>query len=155
MDRLRRDMAAGRTDYLHAVIHETLRARAPVVDVVRMLTEPTELCGYLLPARTIVMTSPLLVHRRPDFYPDPQAFKPERFLGSRPDPLQFIPFGGGVRRCLGAALANLEMEVIVGHLVRRFDVRAPSKLDRGKLVGTTMVPNRGAVVVLEERPGAL
>lgn len=152
LDRLLDDLADGDDRYLEGVIKETLRLRAPVVDAVRLLAEPVELDGFVLPAGTIVMAALPLVHRRPELYPDPESFRPERFLDRRPDPYAFAPFGGGVRRCLGAGLAQLELRVVLPVILRRLRPRpARPEAERARLLGTMLVPERGAEVILERR----
>ena len=101
------------------MIQETLRLR-PVISLVnRTLKEPMEFGGYELPAGVKVAPCIYLVHRRPDIYPEPDRFLPERFLDQPPGTYTWIPFGGGVRRCLGGAFAQFEMQVVLRELVRR------------------------------------
>ncbi len=107
-----------------AVVKETLRLRPPITIVARRLAEPTEIGGLHLPAGAVVTPCTHLVHRRPDVYPDPHAFRPERFLERTPGTYTWIPFGGGVRRCLGAAFAEQEMRVVLQALVRSRRLRA-------------------------------
>ncbi len=138
--------------YLDAVIKETLRVRPVITDVARKLTREVEIGGYEIPAGTIVLCVIALVQRRPDLWPDPHAFRPERFLEGQPEPYSWIPFGGGVRRCIGAAFAQFEMTVVLRTIMRRARLRAESPEDeRGVLRHVTVVPARGARVVLEER----
>ena len=138
--------------YLDAVIKETLRVRPVVTDVARKLTRDTEIAGYTVPAGTIVLCVIALVHRRADLWPEPEAFRPERFLEGQPEPYSWLPFGGGVRRCIGAAFAQYEMKVVLRTIMRRARLRADSAEDEvGKLRHVTVVPSRGARVVLEER----
>lgn len=141
--------------YLEAVIEETLRLHAPVIDVVRLLAEPVELNGVALPAGTVVMAALPLVHRRPDLFAEPDSFRPERFLVGRPEPYSFVPFGGGVRRCLGAPLAMLELRAVLPVILQRFRLfPARPETERARLYGTAIVPARGAEVILERRGGA-
>jgi cytochrome P450 len=119
LERLTAEVAADENEYLTAVIQETLRLR-PVISLVnRTLKAPMEFGGYQLPAGVKVAPCIYLVHRRPDVYPDPDRFSPERFLERPPGTYTWIPFGGGVRRCLGGAFAQFEMEVVLRELVRR------------------------------------
>jgi cytochrome P450 family 135 len=123
LDRLAAEVAAGEDAYLKAVVLETLRLR-PVISIVnRTLKEPFEVGGYTLPAGVKVAPCIYLVHRRADVYPEPERFLPERFLEQPPGTYTWIPFGGGVRRCLGGAFAQFEMEVVLRELVARTTVR--------------------------------
>jgi cytochrome P450 family 135 len=117
--RLTEETRAGGTEYLDAVITETLRLRPVISAIARRLTEPVEIGGWELPAGVTVTPSIYLVHRRPDVYPDPKRFLPERFIDNPPGTYTWIPFGGGVRRCLGGAFAHFEMRVVLAELVRR------------------------------------
>lgn len=136
--------------YLEACCHEALRVCSPVVDVGRVVRTPITVGNYRFPAGEVIVPSPLLLHRRPDLYPDPGQFRPERFLGKKPSPFEFIAFGGGARRCLGAAFALFEMKVIVGTLLREAQLRPasaspPEQIRRGITVGP-----RGAVPMVFE-----
>jgi cytochrome P450 len=119
LERLTAEVAEDSDEYLTAVIQETLRLR-PVISLVnRTLKAPMEFGGYELPAGVKVAPCIYLVHRRPDVYPEPDRFLPERFLERPPGTYTWIPFGGGVRRCLGGAFAQFEMQVVLRELVRR------------------------------------
>ena len=96
-----------------------------IVLVIRKLTEPVELGGYELPAGASVTPSIHLVHRDPEIYPEPDRFLPERFLDNPPGTYTWIPFGGGVRRCLGASFAQSEMAVVLHELVTRRELAPP------------------------------
>jgi cytochrome P450 len=117
--RLTDEVRAGENDYLQAVVQETLRLRPVISIVVRRLAEPMEIGGHLLPANVSIVPSIHLVHRRADIYPQPHEFRPERFLEQPTGTYTWIPFGGGVRRCLGAAFAQFEMETVLRELVAR------------------------------------
>jgi cytochrome P450 len=121
--RLREEVEAGEEAYLTATIQETLRLRPVIVIVIRRLTEAIELGGYELPAGTNVVPSIHLVHRDPAIYPEPDRFRPERFLESPPGTYTWIPFGGGVRRCIGAAFAQQEIAIVLRELVARRTIR--------------------------------
>jgi cytochrome P450 len=111
--------AGGDTAYVSAIVKETLRLR-PVISIVqRVLAGPLTVAGYELPAGTVLVPALYLVNRRADVYPDPERFDPERFLGRAPGTYTWIPFGGGVRRCLGAAFAQFEMETVLHELAAR------------------------------------
>lgn len=141
----------GDESYTDAVASEILRLRPPVLDAVRLATRPLELAdGARLEAGTIAMAAPLLVQQRPDLFPDPDRFRPERFLEGKPPPHAYIPFGGGERRCLGAQLALLELKALLRVLAARFTL-APARPapERMRLVGTAIAPAQGACVLLD------
>ncbi len=115
-ERLVAEVDAGETAYLDAVITETLRLRPVLPVVVRRVKAPTTIAGVELPEGATVAPGISLVHRRPEVYPDPDEFRPERFLDEQPGTYTFIPFGGGMRRCLGAAFAQYEMRVVLREL---------------------------------------
>jgi cytochrome P450 len=150
-----RDVARSDDDpdgYVDATIHEAMRAR-PVIPIIgRRVTVPWQLGDYLVPAGTAVLISILLVHHRPDVYPDPFEFRPERFVGRKPGTYTWIPFGGGIRRCLGAALAIAEQQVVLRAIARRTDLRAPDPApERARHRNVTMIPSAGARVVVDAR----
>jgi len=145
-------LAAGEDDYLDATIKETLRARPVIVDVARKLTVPASIGGYELPAGTFVMPAIAAMHYREDLFPDPEEFRPERFLdgGPRPDTYVWIPFGGGVRRCIGAAFAEYEMRVVLGAILERAELSAPDpKPEKVKVRNITLAPGKGTIVRLD------
>jgi cytochrome P450 family 135 len=146
-DKLAR-LREGEDDYLDAVCKETLRLRPILSLVLRRLTEPMEIGGRMLPAGVTVAPCIYLVHRRPDVYPDPLAFRPERFLEQAAGTYTWLPFGGGVRRCLGASFAMFEMKVVLRELASRLDLRPsdprPERMTRRAI---TLVPERGGTVV--------
>jgi cytochrome P450 len=121
LDRVTREVRDQGSDgeYLDAVVKETLRLRPVVPAVIRRLKAPMEIGGYELPAGIFVSPSIYLTHRRPDIYPDPEAFRPERFLERPAGTYTWIPFGGGVRRCLGASFALFEMKVVLATVLER------------------------------------
>ena len=152
LGRLTAEVEAGESeDYLDAVIKETLRVRPVVPEVFRAPTEPTELGGYLFAPGTQVAAAILLVQFDPELYPpDPQAFRPERFLDGAPEPYTWIPFGGGVRRCLGATFATLEMKVVISTILSRTRLRAPrSKGETARFRGVTLLPSRGGEAIVD------
>src|SRR5439155_10756837 len=116
-------VAGGDDDYLDAVVKETLRVRPVVADVVRTLQSEADVAGYRLPAGTVVLPAIALVQRDARQYGDDAlAFRPERFLDGSPPPYTWIPFGGGVRRCIGAAFATLEMKVVLREVLSRVEL---------------------------------
>ncbi|HET7510509.1 MAG TPA: cytochrome P450 [Solirubrobacterales bacterium] len=149
LERLRDEVEAGEDAYLTATIQETLRLRPVIVAVIRQLTEPVELGGYELPAGARVTPSIHLIHRDPEIYPEPERFLPERFLDEPPGTYTWIPFGGGVRRCLGAAFAQFEMQVVLRELVRRHEIPpATPASERPFRRAITETPRHDATVVL-------
>jgi cytochrome P450 family 135 len=149
MARLRDDVLAGEDAYLDAVVKETLRLRPVLPIVARRLTEPWEVAGHRLPAGAAVTPCIWLVHRRPDLYPDPLAFRPERFLERPPGTYTWIPFGGGVRRCIGASFALFEMTAVLAEIVRRVDLEPVAPVDERVARRTiTLTPARQAEVVV-------
>jgi len=152
LERLRAEVAAGDDEYLDAVIEETLRVRPVVPFVGRQLKGSMELSGYELPAGTVVMPAIYLAHTRADVYPDPYAFRPERFLDGAPETYSWIPFGGGTRRCLGGAFAQYEMRVVLRTALTRAKLR-PARKRPEPIVrrNVTLSPRNGTPAVLFER----
>ena len=147
--RLSREVRDGEEEYLRAVVYETLRLR-PVISLVnRTLKTPMEFGGYELPAGVKVVPSIYLVHRRPDVYPEPERFLPERFLSRPPGTYTWIPFGGGIRRCLGGAFAQFEMEVVLRELAARTAIGpARARPERVYRRAITETPRHDAEVIL-------
>jgi cytochrome P450 len=138
--------------YLEATIHEGMRSR-PVIPVIgRRVTVPWRLGEYVVPPEAAVLVSILLLHHRDDVYPRPFEFSPERFVGRKPGTYTWIPFGGGIRRCLGAALAMAEQRVVLHAIARRTDMHAPDpRPERARNRNVTMIPAHGARVVVSSR----
>lgn len=142
----------GRLEYLDAVVKETQRLTPVISFTGRLLRAPARIGGHDLPAGVVVSPAIYLTHRRPDLWPEPERFRPERFLGLRPNPSQFFPFGGGVRRCIGAAFATLEMKVALAEVMRRTTLRiAPGYRPRVVQRAVTHAPSQGMPVVLDAR----
>jgi cytochrome P450 len=147
--RLRDEVLAGEDAYLDAVVKETLRLRPVLPLVVRMLTEPVEIGGYLLPEGTRVAPCIYLVHRREDVYAEPHAFRPERFIEQPAGTYTWIPFGGGIRRCLGASFALFEMSQVLSAVVERLEIKAAQpESERVRRRQITLAPGRGGEVVV-------
>jgi cytochrome P450 family 135 len=148
LERLR----GGADEYADAVVKETMRLRPTISIVLRRLKEPMEIGGRLLPAGVTVVPCIYLMHRRPDIYPNPYAFRPERFIEGQGGTYSWIPFGGGVRRCLGASFAQLEMRVVLQTLARRLDLRAadpqPERIVRRAIA---LSPARGGEIIARAR----
>jgi cytochrome P450 len=148
LERLARHPATSTDDdYLEAVVKETLRVRPIVSDVVRTLQSEAEVAGYRLPAGTVVLPAIALVQRDTRRYgADAHEFRPERWLDGSPPPYAWIPFGGGVRRCIGAAFATLEMKVVLREVLSRVELAPVGKPERSILRGVVMQPSRGGEV---------
>ncbi len=150
--RLREEIAGGEDAYLRATISESLRLR-PVVPIAgRRLAHDLEVDGFRLAAGTDLSPLIWLTHTRPDLYPEPYAFRPERFLDNPPETYGWIPFGGGIRRCLGAAFAEFEMRVVLRDVLGRCELRAadpaPERVGRRNV---TFSPRTGTRLVVESR----
>jgi cytochrome P450 family 135 len=138
-------------EHIDAVVKETLRVRPVVTDVARRLKAPIELGSWSLPAGTLVLPAIAAVHMRPDLYPEPREFRPERFLDGGAESYAWIPFGGGVRRCIGASFAQVEMRVVLREVLSRVRLRAASpRAERPKVQHVTVVPKQGCRVIVEE-----
>jgi len=139
-------------DYLDAVVKETLRLRPILPDVVRKVQAPMQLGSYTIPAGVNLTPCIHLAHRRPESYPEPERFRPERFVGARIDPYAWLPFGGGIRRCLGMAFALYEMKIVVGVVWSRLQLRlaspGPVRVVRRTL---TLAPAGGTRVIVDHR----
>jgi cytochrome P450 len=156
-DRLRRLTRAsdpGSDAYVEATVHEGMRARPVIPMIVRMVERPWQLGDYVLPAQTPVAVNIVALHHREDVYPDPFAFRPERFVDRKPGTYTWIPFGGGIRRCLGATLAMAEQRVVLEAIARRTDLMAPDPApEQARQRNVTMIPRRGARVIVERKLG--
>ena len=144
--------------YMTAVVNETLRVRPVVPIVARMLTRELDVAGWRLPAGTRVTPSIYLTNRNARTYDEPERFLPERFLESAPDTFAWIPFGGGIRRCIGASFAQLEMKLMLRTMLSELAPSLPrgafarrDELNRRRAI--TLVPARGARVVWSRRAG--
>jgi cytochrome P450 len=152
LGRLRESLEAGDDEYLSAVIKETLRARPVIADVARKLTSPLQIGSHRIPAGIFVLPAIAAMHYRPDLYPEPEQFRPERFLDGGGDHYAWIPFGGGVRRCIGAAFAEYEMRVVLRTIFELTELRAPDpRPERVKTRNITLAPGNGTRIVLERR----
>jgi cytochrome P450 family 135 len=139
--------------YLTATVQETLRRR-PVLPLAapRFVVEPVEIGGWMYPAGCSLAANSYLIHHDASIYPDPYAFRPERFLDSPPGTYTWIPFGGGRRRCLGASFAQLEMKTVLRAVLSRRELApAGDRLERTRRRGITVSPRAGALSVLRER----
>jgi cytochrome P450 len=134
------------------VIDETLRVRPVVPFTGRQLREPASLGGHDLPEGAVVMAGIYLTHMRDDVYPDARRFQPERFLESPPETFSWIPFGGGTRRCLGAAFAQFEMRTALRTIMRSAVMR-PADPEPERMVrrNVTLAPATGTRAILDRR----
>jgi cytochrome P450 len=142
------DAREGGGPYLDAVIYETLRMRPPVPIFARLVARDWQMGSHSVAAGTVIAVSVLLIHHRADIYEEPETFRPERFLESKPGTYTWIPFGGGVRRCIGASFALLEMQIVLSALLTRMapEARDPEpEAMRRRL--NTIVPAGDARVV--------
>jgi cytochrome P450 len=164
-DRLRAELAAvvgsaslsaahlSRLEYLDATVRESLRLR-PIMPAggARLVQRPFEIGGYLIPPGATLINCMYILHRRPDLYPDPDRFAPERFLGKRVvDPYEWTPFGGGIRRCLGMAFALFEMKTVIAAVLSRARLRIEKPHARVARRGFFLTPENGPRVTLENR----
>jgi cytochrome P450 len=153
LGRLTEELRAGEGDeYLDAVIKESLRLRPVVPAVARYLTEPTELGGRVYPTGVHINPSIYLTHRRPDIYPEPEAFRPERFLDRPAGTYEWIPFGGGTRRCLGASFALYEMKLALTAILTRLDLATTDEPEEkiGRRA-VTLTPGSGGQIEVARR----
>jgi cytochrome P450 family 135 len=152
LQRLRDSLEQWEEDYLRATIGESLRLRPVVPLAGRRLATELVADGLTLPAGTDVTPAIWLTHTRADVYPEPFVFRPERFLDEPPDTYAWIPFGGGVRRCLGGAFAEFEMRIVLREVLTRCELRkADPKPERIRRRNITFSPKQGTPVVLTAR----
>jgi cytochrome P450 family 135 len=152
LQRLRDSLEAGEDDYLRATISESLRLRPVLPLAGRRLAKELSVDGLTLPPGTDVSPAIWLTHTRADLYPQPFAFQPERFLGEAPDTYAWIPFGGGIRRCLGASFAEFEMRVVLREVLTRCDLhKANPRAERTGRRNITLSPKDGTPVVVTAR----
>jgi cytochrome P450 family 135 len=145
--RLRQSLASGEREYLKATAKELLRVRTIVyVAATRQMLEPFPIGDWTIGPDALVLADAQGIHGDPQLYPEPDEFRPERFLGATPDSYTYIPFGGGAHRCLGAPLASLELELFIETLVNRVDLAAVGPPARPRRRGVTLAPeNQGRV----------
>src|SRR5436305_5367289 len=152
LELLRNDVLDGDGTYLDAVVKETLRLRPPVPVVVRTLLEPLRLGGYDLPAGTIVAPCIHLIHRDQRWYEQPRRFLPERFVGKQPGTYTWIPFGRGVRRCLAASYAEMEMKRVLRIVLETTELRpVENDGERARKSAIAFAPDQKGLVIAEPR----
>src|SRR6185503_18419668 len=123
LGRARDEAQAGSSPYLDAVCKETMRIHPAIPVLARLVTSATDLGPYRLEPATYLLGCIYLTHRRPDLYPEPNRFRPERFLERSFSPYEYVPFGGGVRRCLGQGIALQQMSSVLGEFLRTCDLK--------------------------------
>jgi cytochrome P450 len=157
-DRLRefvRSVDDGAEAYVDATIYEGMRVRPVIPMIGRRITRPWRLGDYVVPEETPVAVSIAALHHREDVYPDAHAFRPERFVGTSPGTYTWVPFGGGIRRCLGASLAMAEQRVVLEAIARRTDLRAAKPADEpARQRNVTMIPRDGGRVIVDVKRAA-
>ena len=137
-------------EYLDATIKETARLNPIVPAVVRYLEQPTQIGAYEIPTDCVAAPCIYLTHRRPELWPEPETFNPDRFVGKRVDPYTFFPFGGGVRHCLGAAFATYEMKIVLAQILSRVSLRpVPGHTVRVVRRSIMFAPSDGMPVIRE------
>jgi len=152
--RLLEELDAGSDEaYLTATIHEILRHKPVLPNAEpRMVKQPIEIGGVSYPPGVVLLANAYLLHHDPAIYPDPYAFRPERFLGVQPGTYTWIPFGGGRRRCLGASFALLEMKIALRAALARCEVSPAGALaERTRRRSITLSPARGGLVIMGDR----
>src|SRR5262249_1107613 len=147
LERCRADIASsqnGRREYLDAAVKESLRLSPVIPAVGRILEKPVKIGRYEIPEGIEVVPCIYLAHRRREVWAEPLKYQPERFLEGRPSPYMFLPFGGGVRRCIGMAFALFEMNVVLGELLSMVDLRlAPDYQAKIEQRSITFTPRGG------------
>jgi cytochrome P450 len=144
------DVRDGGSRYLIATVQEALRMRPPVPFTLRYAARDFDLDGLPIPAGTLLATDIERMHYRPDIYPEPRSFRPERFIDSRPGTYTWIPFGGGVHRCIGAGFALTEARLILRTVLERLTIQPDAGRDEGsRRTNLVTAPARGATVTLQ------
>ena len=141
-------------EYLTATVQEILRRRPVLPNTApRLVKQPVNIGGWDYPPGVCVVANAYLVHHDPEIYPDPYAFRPERFLDQQPGTYTWIPFGGGRRRCLGASFALVEMKIVLHAILSRCEVRPGTDgVEVSRRRAITVSPSRQATTVLHDRP---
>jgi cytochrome P450 len=148
----RSSSGGSRFEYLDAAIKESLRLSPVIPAVGRILERPARVGGFDLPAGVEAVPVVYLTHRRPDVWPEPEKFKPERFLDARPSPYEFLPFGGGVRRCIGMQFALFEMGIVLSEIFSSVDLRLrPGYVGKTEHRSITFIPKDGVELIVDRR----
>src|SRR4051794_869868 len=150
--RLTQEVRDGGSELRDATIREVQRVRPTITGAGRQAREPYPLGEWVIPTGTVIMVSAQLIHNDARWYTEPERFDPDRFLGRKPDTYRWIPFGGGIRRCIGAAFAHMEMNIVLRTLLSSFEVAAASDGGEGwRFRGVAFAPRRGGVAVVRRR----
>ena len=150
--RLTQEVRDGLSELRDATIREVQRVRPTITGAGRQAREPYPLGEWVIPTGTVIMVSAQLIHNDARWYTEPERFDPDRFLGRKPDTYRWIPFGGGIRRCIGAAFAHMEMNIVLRTLLSSFEVAAASDGGEGwRFRGVAFAPRRGGVAVVRRR----
>jgi cytochrome P450 len=150
------DSDAGGGALREATIREVQRTRPVIPGTGRYTARPFELGDYVLPPWTVILLAAPLLHNDPEVYPNPDRFDPDRFLGKRPNPYAWIPFGGGIRRCPGAAFASMEMDIVLRTMLRHVELVPSTERDERWLFrGIAFAPASGGVAVVRRRRASL
>lgn len=139
-----------KSPHLDAVVNETLRIDPIVPDVLRTLTVDKSIGGYIYPAGTHIAVVTAMLHTREDLYPNPNDFLPQRWLDQKPRPWTFFPFGGGARRCIGAALAIAEVKIVLAEVIGSLDLEIKGA-ERSQRVNVVMAPSKGVRATVRRR----
>ena len=155
MSRLAEEVDAGGSELRQATIYEVQRLRSTIAASLRTTKAKVRLGEWVLPENTDVMIDFQLAHESDVNYTDPEAFNPDRFIGTTPPSFRWVPFGGGVNRCVGASFANMEMDITLRTLLREFRFTPTDAPDEGRnFRGVAIAPSRGARAVVHRRTPA-
>jgi len=156
VERLSAEVAAGGNELREATIREIQRVRPTISGAGRYAREDFPLGDWVIPKGTTIMVSARLLHNDARWYDEPLSFDPDRFVGRTPDTYRWIPFGGGIRRCIGAAFAHMEMDVVLRTLLSTFELVPTSEPgERWRFRGVAFAPRRGGVAVVRRRTAPL
>jgi cytochrome P450 len=152
LERLVAEADAGGGELREATIRELQRVRPVVPFAGRFVMEPFELGGYVLPPGVTIGVSMMLTQTDPRVYPEPRRFDPDRYIGRKPDTYSWVPFGGGIRRCIGAAFAHMEMDVVLRTMLRRMELATTTeRAERLRFRGVAFAPAAGGLVTVTRR----
>ena len=152
VERLREEADAGGKELREATIREVQRVRPVIIGVGREVRKPFELGGYVLPPGVVIAVPAGLLHLNPRLYTNPRRFDPDRFVGVKPSPYEWIPFGGGIRRCPGAAFAHMEMDIVLRTVLRSLELKpTTARGERWSFRGVAFAPRGGGLAAFSRR----